>query len=198
MVQSLLNQKPNASDPSNSSDAQAVSSTPHLPSYQPTPLAFVNRMLDVTDTITRGRAGWVQRFFMFAFLGGCAALVNILVFYIVYDVMALPVTEFWHNAIAEVCAAELSILANFIPNDYFTFRHLDGHQRSWLARCLRFHTVSIGGSVLTFLIEIGIHNLLHIRAIIAQAIALIIVLFYNFTFHHLFTYRHVKPATGQA
>ncbi len=198
MVQSLLNQKPNASDPSDPSDAQVVSSTPRLPSYQPTPLAFVNRILDLTDTITRGRAGWVQRFFMFAFIGGCAALVNMLVFYIVYDVMALPVNEALHNVIASMCAAELSILANFIPNDYFTFRHLAGHQRSWLARCLRFHTVSIGGSVLTFFIEFGISHLSHVRPIIAQAIALIIVLFYNFAFHHLFTYRHVKPATNQA
>lgn len=200
MVQSLLNQKPDASDALDSLDLQAVSSLSRLPSYQPTKLAFVNRMLDLTDTLTRGRADWVQRFFMFAFIGGCAALVNMFVFYIAYDVIAFPGPghEMLHNALAEVCAAELSILANFIPNDYFTFRHLAGHQRSWLARCLRFHTVSIGGSVLTYLIELGFWRLLHVRAIIAQAIALIIVLFYNFSFHHLFTYRHVKPATNQA
>jgi len=138
----------------------------------------------------------VQRFFVFAFIGGCAALVNMIVFYIVYDVIALPVHEALHNVIAEVCAAELSILANFIPNDYFTFRRLPGHSRSWLARCLRFHTVSVGGSVLTFLIEFSISHLTPIRPIIAQAIALILVLFYNFTFHHLFTYRHMKPASA--
>jgi putative flippase GtrA len=195
-VQSLLKQKPDTAEASDLSYAQGGASVPHLPSYQPTPLAFVNRLLDLVDTITHGRAGWVQRFFVFAFIGGCAALVNMIVFYIVYDVIALPVHEALHNVIAEVCAAELSILANFIPNDYFTFRRLPGHSRSWLARCLRFHTVSVGGSVLTFLIEFSISHLTPIRPIIAQAIALILVLFYNFTFHHLFTYRHMKPASA--
>ena len=172
---------------------QEVPSAPRLPSYHPTAWAFVNRVLDIVDTITGGRAAWYQRFFMFAFIGGFAALVNMTVFYLVYYVIALPVNETMHNVIATVLAAEFSIMANFVPNDFFTFRYLSGHRRPWVARCMRFHITCVGGNVLTFVIQFTISHLLHMQPIIAQAIALILVLFYNFSFHHIFTYRHIKP-----
>jgi len=175
-------------------DVQNPLPTPRLPGYRPTSWAIVNSTLDIVDSLTGGRAIWFQRFFMFAFIGGCAALVNIAVFYLVFDVIALPVSEPIHNIIASVCAAEISIMANFVPNDFFTFRHLSGHERSWGARCLRFQITSIGGSALTFLIQFTLSHPLHMRPLYGQAIALIIVLFYNFSFHHLFTYRHVKTA----
>lgn len=168
---------------------------PRLPSYHPTAWAFVNRVLDIVDTMTGGRAGWLQRFFIYSFIGGCAALVNMAVFYLVFYMIALPVSEALHNVIASAFAAEISIIANFVPNDYVTFRHLPGHQRSWSERCLRFHITSASGIVLTFVIQFTISHWLHMQPIIAQAIALILVLFYNFSVHHLFTYRHVKPAT---
>jgi putative flippase GtrA len=195
MKQSLLEQK---AEVVSSLDTQEVALAPSLNSYQPTRWAFVNKVLDIVDRLSGGRAGWVQRFFLFAFIGGCAALVNIAVFYIMYDVIPLPVNETIHNVIASIFAAEISILANFIPNDYFTFRHLEGHQRAWWARCLRFNMTSAGGAVLTFVIEFSLSHLLTVRPLYAQAIALIIVLFYNFSFHHIFTYRHLKHAPSKA
>ena len=195
MKQSLLEQKPEVV---HSSETQEVTSTTPSSSYQPTRWAFVNKILDIVDLLSGGRAGWVQRFFMFAFIGGCAALVNMAVFYIVFDVIAQPANETVRNVIASLFAAEISIMANFIPNDFFTFRHLDGHRRTWLARCLRFHITSVGGSVLTFVIEFSLSHLLHVRPIFAQAVALILVLFYNFSFHHIFTYRHLKQTVAEA
>ena len=194
MEQSLLEHDLEVSD---SSVMQEVAPAPLLPSYRPTAWAFVNRVLDIVDTITGGRAVWCQRFFIFAFIGGCAALVNMAVFYLVFYVIALPVNEPIHNVIASVIAAEISIMANFVPNDFFTFRHLSGHQRSWVARCIRFQITSISSNILTFVIQFTISHSLHMQPIIAQAIALILVLFYNFSFHHIFTYRHVKPAASR-
>ncbi len=195
MKQSLLEQK---SEVVSSSDTRETTPASSLNSYQPTRWAFVNKVLAIVDAFTGGRAGWVQRFFMFAFIGGCAALVNIAVFYLIFDVIAQPSNATVRNVIASLFAAEISILANFIPNDFFTFRHLEGHQRSWWARCLRFNMTSAGGAVLTFAIEFSLSHLLGVRPIIAQAIALIIVLFYNFSFHHIFTYRHLKHTPGEA
>ena len=193
MKSSLLEQNPEASKLS----AVEVSTTPHLPSYQPTKWAIVNQILDFADNITHGRAGWCQRFFTFAFIGGIAALINIAVFYTVFDVIALPVAETLHNVIASAFAAEISIMANFALNDFFTFRHLAGHERTWLARCLRFQLTALGGTALTFVIEFSLSHALPVRPIFAQAIALILVLFYNFSFHHIFTYRQVKPANSR-
>ena len=193
MEQSLLERNLEVSD---SLNVREVPPAPRLPSYQPTAWVFVNRVLDIVDARTGGRGAWCQRFFMFACIGGCAALVNMAVFYLVFDVIALPVTETLHTVIASVLAAAISIIANFVLNDFFTFRHLSGHQRSWLARCVRFYITALGGCVLILVIQFAISHLLHVRPIIAQAIALIVVLFYNFSFHHLFTYRHVKPAAS--
>ena len=161
-------------------------------SYRSTPWSMVNSLLDAVDTVTRGRAGLLQRLTTFVFFGGIAAVVNLVVFYLVFYHVPLPVSTPIHNIIASVLAAEISIMANFVPNDHFTFRYLAGRSRSWAARCSRFHVTSIGGSILTFLIEFSITSFAHLPAIIAQAIAIVIVLFYNFSFHHIFTYRHVK------
>jgi putative flippase GtrA len=201
MGQSLLKRTivaPIQKEVSESADVQEVQVAPRLPSYRPTNWAFANRILDIVDTVTGGRAGLCQRFFMFAFIGGIAALVNMAVFYLVLYRIGVPVNESIHNLIASVLAAEISIMANFVPNDFFTFRHLPGHQRTWSARCARFHVTSIGGSVLTFVLQFGFSHLLHVLAILAQAVALILVLFYNFTVHHIFTYRHVRSVTTQA
>lgn len=162
------------------------------PSYHSTPLSAVNALLDGVDRVTGGRAGLFQRLFSYLFFGGSAAVVNLIVFFVMFYLVPLPVGHALHNIIAFVVAAEISIMTNFIPNDYFTFRHLAGRSRSWTARCTRFHITSIVGSILTFLIEFGLHMLGHVPAIIAEAIAIILVLFYNFTFHHLFTYRQIK------
>ena len=163
-----------------------------LPSYRPYPWAFANQVLDVVDTITGGRAGVCQRFVTYVIIGGFAAVVNLVVFYLVFYSLKLPISDVIHNVIASVLAAEISIMANFIPNDFVTFRHLPGRARSWSARCIRFHITSIGGSILTFLIQFGLTHLGRVPAIAAEAVALILVLIYNFSFHHIFTYRHVK------
>lgn len=175
--------------------SQKISSGIHrVRSYQPTRWTNVNRVLDVVDEITRGRAGLCQRFFSFAFIGGLASLVNLAVLAIVEYKMFPGMREEIHFVIAFIAASEISVMANFIPNDYFTFRSLDGHSRSWLARCGRFHLTAASGILLTFLLSSAFHILGHIPAILGQAAAILIVLFYNFTVHHFFTYRHVKTA----
>jgi putative flippase GtrA len=179
-------------------NAQHEQSPSRLPSYRPYPWPFANRILDAVDQLTDGRAGVCQRFATYVIIGGFAAVVNLVVFYTTFYLIHLPLNDMAHNLIASVLAAEISIMANFIPNDYFTFRHLPGHARSWSARCMRFHITSIGGSLLTFSLQFGFTHLIRVPAIIAQASALILVLIYNFSFHHIFTYRHLKlnPASA--
>ena len=169
----------------------AVRAVPLLPSYRPYRWAFANDLLDIVDRVTGGRAGVFQRFCTYVVIGGFAAVVNLVVFFLVLHI-SLPLDNLMRNIVASVCACEISIMANFVPNDHFTFKYLDGHSRTWAARCTRFHVTSLGGSLLTFLIQFGFSSIGHILAILSQAIALVIVLLYNFTFHHLFTYRHVK------
>jgi putative flippase GtrA len=194
MDSSLLEQQLDVSEPLQAREEMLA---PRGPSYQATAWTPVNRLLDIVDTYTGGRAAICQRFFSFAFIGGIAAIVNIAVFYYMFDLLALPVNDTLRNVIASVVAAEISIMANFQLNDFFTFRRLAGHQRTWIARGVRFHITAVGGSVLIFAIQFALSHLLHMRPIFGQVIALILVLFYNFTLHHVFTYRQVKPAANQ-
>lgn len=161
-------------------------------SYQPYKWSFLNSILDVVDVKVPGRAGQLQRVVSYLFFGGTAALVNLLAFAIMLRLM--PGDDFVQNTFAYAVAAELSIMANFIPNDRFTFNTLPGAKRPWFQRCLRFHATCIVGTLLTLLIESVLKFRFNIPALIAEAIAIIIVLVYNFTFHHIFTYRHTKEA----
>jgi putative flippase GtrA len=162
------------------------------PSYYLTRWPIVNRLLALVEELTHGKAGLLQRVFTYLMVGGFAACVNLTIFAIMLRLPILASNDQAHNIVAYLVASEISILANFIPNDRITFSRLPGHSRSWYARCLRFHTTCIAGTIITFVIEEIAHFGLGIPGLFAEAIGIIIALFFNFTMHHVFTYRHVK------
>lgn len=168
---------------------------PSSPSYYLTRWPLVNRVLAVTEQVTHGKAGLIQRAFTYLLVGGFAACVNLTVFTIVLALPIVASNDQAHNLVAYLVAAEISILANFIPNDRITFSHLPGHSRSWYARCLRFHTTTIAGTIITFVIEEITHYGFHVPGLFAEATGIIIALSFNFTMHHVFTYGHVKEQT---
>lgn len=163
-----------------------------LPSYRPTGIALADHILDIVDQFSGGKADWFQRLFSYLFIGGFAALVNLAVYGFFSNSLKSPFI------VAELFAAEISIMANFIPNDRITFSHLPGHARSWWQRCVRFHMTSIAGTLVTIAVSGAIvavavahgHQDTGIVKLGAQAIAILVALAFNFTFHHLFTYRH--------
>lgn len=176
-----------------SSSAKLAALAPATPSYQPYRWSFLNQTLDLVDAKTNGRAGQIQRVISYLFFGGLAALVNLGIFFLMYHFTLAGLKAVWlRNTVSYIVAAECSIIANFIPNDRFTFRMLPGAKRPWLQRCIRFHMTTIVGAGLTFLIEFTLSTFLHTEPVIAEAIATLLVLIYNFSFHHIFTYRHVK------
>ncbi len=168
--------------------AQQQIETTQAPSYYDTRWSLVNRALALTDRLTHGHAGLIQRLASYLVIGGTAALVNLSILAIFFHFGSEKILWYW--LLANAVAYELSILANFIPNDYFTFRRLAGHQRSWWARCTRFHITSLSGVAVTFAISALLFHVVGLAALVAQAIALIIATAYNFTVHHLFTYAH--------
>lgn len=160
-------------------------------SYHDTRWPVVNQALALTEQLTGGRAGVIQRLFTYLMIGGTAALVNLSILAIFEHFGSLK-TLTLYTVIGYFSAYEISILTNFIPNDYFTFRFLPGHQRSWLARCLRFHLTSLSGVAVTFALSWIFYHPFDLRLLVAQALALILAVFYNFTAHHLFTYAHKR------
>lgn len=161
------------------------------PSFALTGVALIDSMLATADRITNGKAGLLQRVVSYLIIGGFAAVVNLVCLYLLVSVIPLPVPANARWWVAQVVATEVSIMANFIPNDHFTFSRLPGHARSWWTRCVRFHSTCIVGALLTIAISSALHYDLRFTALIAQATAILVALIFNFTFHHLWTYRHV-------
>lgn len=162
-----------------------------LPSYRPTGVALFDRSLDIADRLTGGRADWIQRAFSYLFVGGIAAIINLITLQLTLNWLeGTPFSHRVHYVIAFLVATEVSIMVNFIPNDRITFSHLPGHSRSWIQRCGRFHITAIGGVIVTFAVSGVLHLVFSVPALPSQATALIIAVAFNFTFHHLFTYRH--------
>jgi dolichol-phosphate mannosyltransferase len=135
------------------------------------------------------QSGWSGRLFSFLCVGSFAALINVFCFFIIYYSIAQKINAFLAYMLAFLIATEISIVANFIPNDRITFRHLPGRFRSWPTRCLRFHLTSMSGTSITLVFSFTLFHLLHVLVFLAQAIALVAATAFNFTFHHLFTYR---------
>src|SRR5258708_31516366 len=98
------------------------------PSYQPYAWNWLNKILDFVDGKTNGKAGQIQRILSYLFFGGLAAMVNLVVFGLALYLVHFPssVSAQAHYVIAYIIAAECSIMANFLPNDRFTFRSLPG------------------------------------------------------------------------
>jgi putative flippase GtrA len=176
-------------------DRSTGARAPHLQAYQksysPTGNAYVDAALELIDRLTRGRADWFQRAFSYLLIGGFSVAVNLAVFSLVYYRLSWPAGQQLRYAFAFAAASEVSILANFFPNDAITFRHLLGHTRPWLVRCIRFHGTYLLGTLLQLLLSFSLH-LLGSPAVFAQALAIALVTAFNFAFHHNFTYRRVS------
>jgi putative flippase GtrA len=166
-----------------------------LTSYYATRWPLVNRLLAVLDARTGGHAALIQRAASYLVIGGTAALVNLAAFSLLYYRVLSGMEPHGRWLLAFIVATEISILANFSVNDVVTFRFMAGHRRVWYVRCLRFHITTIGGVLVTLGIS-GALYLLTVPAVLAQAIALLLATAFNFTFHHLYTYRPLRHPTA--
>lgn len=176
--------------------AAPAASTVAAISYAPTGIALADRALAQVEAITHGKAGLLQRAFTYVFIGGIAAVINLIVLYLVYNVLSMPLSSNLHWLIGFIVAAEVSTMSNFVLNDRFTFSHLSGHARSWGARCLRFHSTSAAGTIATLIMSFAFKTWLGMSALIAEAVAILLALILNFTMHHVWTYRHIKDDDG--
>lgn len=128
-------------------------------------------------------------------VGTIAALLNLAVLHLVYDVAPLPISPQARYLIGQAIATELATIVCFIGNDTFTFKHLAGRARHWWVRCLRFHSTTLVGILATFAVSATLHYGFGLHAVLAQALAIVAVLCMNFTLHHIWTYR--QPGGGR-
>lgn len=133
------------------------------------------------------RKGELRRFIKFCLVGGSGVVVN-------EGILAL-VTLFtaWSKYVAVIPGIEISIITNFVLNDYFTFRDRKEQNRSYLNRLLRYNAVSIGGA----LINLGLYSLITgvfgldslSGRLFANFIAIIIAFLWNYLVNSWWTWK---------
>jgi putative flippase GtrA len=125
----------------------------------------------------------LRRLTLFLAAGGLSALVTITV------TSALTDLEHERFLWAALIGTEVGILVNFALNDRHTFGDLAGHRRSWPVRVARFHVTCATGQTLILLLSLMLHDALHWRAALAQALPILLITGVNFAMHRFWTYR---------
>jgi putative flippase GtrA len=124
-----------------------------------------------------------KRFGSFLLVGGTASALNLAI------VGVLTLAAHWSYLPAALIAAEAGVLLSFVLNDRLTFRRLADSAGGWLMRCVRFHGAYAAGQVLTLAIAWSLNHFLAWIPLLSQALAIGIVLFFNFTVVRFWTYR---------
>jgi serine/threonine-protein kinase len=134
----------------------------------------------------------------YVLVGVASTGVNLICFQALYVIAGLPYPERVRYLIAWIGAAEVATMFNFVLNDRFTFASYDGRNRPLLVRAVRFHTTVINGFILTFVLSAGLHYGLGFPALVSQAVGIFVAFLFNFTVHHLWTYRARKRPAAKA
>jgi len=121
-------------------------------------------------------------------IGGTVALFNLTLVWLFSHQHTLPYIAYI------VIVTECSILVSFCLNDRLTFRSLAIHRASWIARCLRFHSVGAFGALFTIGLSATIFHFTHWAPTKAQAAAIICATAVNFLSHRFWTYRKPRLA----
>ncbi|MFA5332013.1 MAG: glycosyltransferase family 2 protein [Methanoregula sp.] len=125
-----------------------------------------------------------MKLFRFGIVGLSGIVVNegILIYLKEYAQFALPV--------ASICAIELSIVSNFILNDFWTFKSDSHHvfSRRW-QRFASFQFVSIGGATINFVILNVLASWAGIDYRVANILGILVAFAWNFWVNRRFTWK---------
>lgn len=159
-----------------------------------TPIHFKQRVhgktkLGALDLLEFFISVWLLRFpstrtfTKFALTGISGIGVNLLAFYLLHIPLAL------HQYLASPIAVEISILWNFLLNNYWTFRHREllGNK---LVRGLRFNIVSLGTLGISFAVFILLTTLFPARSLLLhQALAIAPAALFNYLINSYWTFK---------
>ncbi|MFH0875433.1 MAG: glycosyltransferase family 2 protein [archaeon] len=130
-----------------------------------------------------------KTFILFVIVGAICTLVNLGALFVLVDLLGLD-----KKILAPAIALEISIIASFILNDTFTFKH---ENKSRLpVRIGKFHIAALSGFVINLLLYNLFLRYLGLSAIIgkydylgAQLIAVLIVTFWNYFINSRWTWK---------
>ncbi len=141
----------------------------------------------LTSLLTK--KGELLRFVKFAIVGAIGTVVDFSVLNLL--ILAFGFSKFWANT----CSFSAAVLSNFIWNRLWTFP--ESRQERLLPQLVQFALVSVGGYVINQTIFLGLDGLIFhawgtLGYNIAKAIAILVVLFWNFGINRIWTYRKIQ------
>jgi putative flippase GtrA len=128
------------------------------------------------------------RFAKFATVGVIGTVVDFSVLNLL--ILGFGLSKFWANT----CSFSAAVISNFIWNRLWTFP--ESREKSLVPQLVQFSLVSTGGYVINQVIFLGLdslifHNWGALGYNVAKAIAIIVVLFWNFGMNRAWTYRGI-------
>jgi putative flippase GtrA len=158
----------------------------------------VTRMLGQVQTRPRWRRLYLAiagnrkefgRFAKFATVGTVGTVVDFSVLNLL--ILGFGLTKFWANT----WSFSAAVLSNFVWNRLWTFP--ESRERPLVPQLAQFGLVSVGGYVINQVIFLGLDALVfHVWGTlgynISKAIAILVVLFWNFGINRIWTYRGIS------
>lgn len=131
----------------------------------------------------------IVRFAKFATVGAIGTVVDFSVLNLL--VLVFGLSKFWANT----WSFSAAVLSNFVWNRLWTFP--ESRQERLVSQLTQFTLVSIGGYVINQTIFLGLDTLVfHVWGTlgynISKAIAVLVVLFWNFGVNRIWTYRSIE------
>jgi dolichol-phosphate mannosyltransferase len=128
------------------------------------------------------RLGDPSRIFKFAVVGTSGVGVNMFFFWFFRQIVGIDLE------IASPIAVELSIVSNFLLNDYWTFS--DAVKASpFRIRLARFHVAAAGGFLINYLVLLGLVRFFGVQPDLANLIGIAVAFLWNYTFNVKWTWR---------
>ncbi len=146
------------------------------------------------------------RFIKFCIVGGSGVIVNLALVWVGNDVLFETMGEWWRTSLSYLLGIIVSILTNFLLNDFWTWRDRRGSgASSFLGRLVKYYAVSAIAALLQYLTSLGVTALLALvlhgsaSAVVAVWWKLLAVLAgvalgtaVNFVVNHFWTYGKPK------
>lgn len=125
----------------------------------------------------------VGRFVKFGIVGGSGTVVNLGVQYLL-TLIGL------HYIVAGVISTEISIINNFLLNNFWTWRDNPAKtKRSFVSRLLKYNSSMIITGIAQNLMMIFLTELFKINDLISKFIAIVIITIVNYIIHYFWTFK---------
>ena len=130
----------------------------------------------------KSRISRSEEFIKFCFVGSSGVLVNMGVFILLTRIFRLVIE------VASPIAIELSILSNFLLNNFWTFKARRVETSFW-KRMMRFHLVSFTAGLINYLVLLSLVYLLGLWDLAANLIGIAVATVVNFVLNSRWTWQ---------